>query len=122
MSGGGSLGIRSGSYGSLDKQQLQVQTATLAATSAIASARRASKMIKEKEKERFFLWIYKFVGRKRVGMVFLCLVSAAVFFWVLFMAKGSSISPFLTPLACVWISCEKYTILVMDHIYNRLFL
>ncbi|KAK7252151.1 hypothetical protein RIF29_35908 [Crotalaria pallida] len=75
----GGLGIRSGSYGSLDK----LQTASAAAT-----ARKASKMVKEKEKERLFLWIYKFAGRKRVGMLFLCLISAAVFIWVLFMAKG----------------------------------
>ncbi|KAE9607209.1 hypothetical protein Lalb_Chr09g0327651 [Lupinus albus] len=88
MVGGGSLGIRSASYGSLDKHQLQIQTATLAAIAAAASARKASKMVKEKEKERLFLWICKFAGRKRVGMLFLCLISAAVFIWVLFMAKG----------------------------------
>lgn len=70
------IGIRSGSYGSLDKQ---VQNGT---------ARKASKMLKEKEKERSFLWICKFVGRKKVGMLFLCLISAAVFIWVLYVGKG----------------------------------
>ncbi|KAG5143557.1 hypothetical protein JHK82_019252 [Glycine max] len=70
------IGIRSGSYGSLDKQ---VQNGT---------ARKASKMLKEKEKERLFLWICKFAGRKKVGMLFLCLISAAVFVWVLYVGKG----------------------------------
>ncbi|XP_047157133.1 probable hexosyltransferase MUCI70 [Vigna umbellata] len=70
------IGIRSGSYGSLDKQ---VQN---------GSARKATKMLKEKEKERLFLWICKFAGRKKVGMLFLCLISAAVFIWVLYVGKG----------------------------------
>ncbi|KAG5010608.1 hypothetical protein JHK87_019123 [Glycine soja] len=47
------IGIRSGSYGSLDKQ---VQNGT---------SRKASKMLKEKEKERLFFWICKFAGRKK---------------------------------------------------------
>lgn len=76
------IGIRSGSYGSLDKQVLQNN----------GSGRKASKMLKEKEKERLFLWICKFAGRKKVGMLFLCLISAAVFIWVLYVGKGSSIS------------------------------
>ncbi|KHN07255.1 hypothetical protein glysoja_027345 [Glycine soja] len=71
------IGIRSGSYGSLDKQVHQNGT-----------ARKASKMLKEKEKERLFLWICKFAGRKKVGMLFLCLISAAVFVWVLYVGKG----------------------------------
>ncbi|XP_061358648.1 probable hexosyltransferase MUCI70 [Gastrolobium bilobum] len=81
MSGGGgslSLGIRSSSYGSLDKQ-LQ---------NGVSSIRKPSKMLKEKEKERLFLWICKFAGRKKVGMLFLCLISAAVFVWVLYIGKG----------------------------------
>ncbi|KAL5150491.1 hypothetical protein HKD37_13G037128 [Glycine soja] len=71
------IGIRSGSYGSLDKQVHQNGT-----------ARKASKMLKEKEKERLFLWICKFAGRKKVGMLFLCLISAAVFIWVLYVGKA----------------------------------
>ncbi|RDX97256.1 hypothetical protein CR513_19992, partial [Mucuna pruriens] len=66
--------IRSASYGSLDKQ---VQNGT---------ARKATKM--QKEKERLFFWICKFAGRKKVGMLFLCLISAAVFIWVLYVGKG----------------------------------
>lgn len=89
MSGGGGslgIGIRSGSYGSLDKQQLLQQNGA----SPIQTSRKASKMLKEKEKERLFLWICKFAGRKKVGMLFLCLISAAVFVWVLYVGKGSS--------------------------------
>ncbi|KAL3011110.1 hypothetical protein AAZX31_07G181600 [Glycine max] len=52
------------------------------------TSRKASKMLKEKEKERLFLWICKFAGRKKVGMLFLCLISAAVFVWVLYVGKG----------------------------------
>lgn len=92
MSGSGGplgIGIRSGSYGSLDKQLQN-------GASPIQSNRKPSKMLKEKEKERLFLWICKFAGRKKVGMLFLCLISAAVFVWVLYVGKGSSIpSPFL---------------------------
>ncbi|KAF5729084.1 F3H9.11 protein isoform 1 [Tripterygium wilfordii] len=81
---GGSLGIRSGSYGSLDKQLqingngvLPIQTTTRS---------KPPKMLKEKE--RLFHWICKFAGRKKVGMMLLCLVSAAVFVWVLYVGKG----------------------------------
>jgi len=81
---GGSLGIRSGSYGSLEKQLQN-------GLSPIQSARKPSKMLKEKEK--LFHWICKFAGRKKVGMLFLCVISAAVFIWVLYVGKG-----FIIPL------------------------
>ena len=92
------IGIRSGSYGSLDKQ---VQNGT---------SRKASKMLKEKEKERLFLWICKFAGRKKVGMLFLCLISAAVFVWVLYVGKGSSLSSFsfLSSSICLYIYIYIY--------------
>ncbi|KAF3451472.1 hypothetical protein FNV43_RR07567 [Rhamnella rubrinervis] len=76
---GGSLGIRSGSYGSLDKQLQN-------GVSPIQTARKPSKMLKEKE--RLFHWICKFAGRKKVGMLLLCVISAAVFVWVLYVGKG----------------------------------
>ncbi|KAL5575407.1 hypothetical protein UlMin_017106 [Ulmus minor] len=41
-----------------------------------------------KERERLFHWICKFAGRKKVGMLLLCLISAAVFVWVLYVGKG----------------------------------
>ncbi|CAJ2648637.1 probable hexosyltransferase MUCI70 [Trifolium pratense] len=76
---GGSLGIRSGSYGSLEKQFQN-------GLSPIQTGRKPSKMLKEKE--RLFHWICKFAGRKKVGMLFLCVISAAVFVWVLYVGKG----------------------------------
>ncbi|KAK7327875.1 hypothetical protein VNO77_21968 [Canavalia gladiata] len=78
---GGSLGIRSGSCGSLEKQLHN-------GVSPIQTARKLPKMLKEKEKERLFHWICKFAGRKKVGMLFLCIISAAVFVWVLYVGKG----------------------------------
>ncbi|KAI4299385.1 hypothetical protein L6164_032852 [Bauhinia variegata] len=80
---GGSLGIRSQSYGSLDKQLQN-------GVSPIQTSRKPSKMLKEKE--RLFHWICKFAGRKKVGMLFLCVISAAVFVWVLYVGKGFSLS------------------------------
>ncbi|XP_027368217.1 uncharacterized protein LOC113874184 isoform X2 [Abrus precatorius] len=75
----GSLGIRSASYGCLEKQLQN-------GVSPILTARKPPKMLKEKE--RLFLWICKFAGRKKVGMLFLCIISAAVFVWVLYVGKG----------------------------------
>jgi len=90
---GGSLGIRSGSYGSLEKQQQLLQHNGV---SPIQSARKPSKMLKDKD--RFFHWIFKFAGRKKVGMLFLFAISAAVFIWVLYLGKGSPLSllPFIS--------------------------
>ncbi|XP_061375593.1 probable hexosyltransferase MUCI70 [Gastrolobium bilobum] len=80
MSGGSlGLGIRSGSNGSLEKQLQN-------GVSSIQTARKPSKMLKEKE--RLFHWICKFAGRKKVGMLFLSAISAAVFVWVLYVGKG----------------------------------
>lgn len=80
---GGSLGIRSASYGSLEKQLQN-------GFSPIQTGRKQVKMVKEKE--RLFHWICKFAGRKKVGMLFLCVISAAVFVWVLYVGKGFVIS------------------------------
>ncbi|XVE51344.1 hypothetical protein DITRI_Ditri02bG0032600 [Diplodiscus trichospermus] len=80
---GGSLGIRSGSYGSLDKQ-LQNGGLPIQAPSAIRT--KPSKMFKEKE--TLVHWICKFAGRKKVGMLLLCVISAAVFVRVLYVGKG----------------------------------
>ncbi|KAK7246505.1 hypothetical protein RIF29_41374 [Crotalaria pallida] len=77
-----SLGIRSGSYGSLEKQLQQSNNGV----SPIQTARKASKMFKEKDKS--LNWIFKFAGRKKVGMLFLSIISAAVFVWVLYLGKG----------------------------------
>jgi len=84
---GGSLGIRSASYGSLEKQLYMLQHN---GASPIQSARKPPKTLKEKD--RFFHWIFKFAGRKKVGMLFLFAISAAVFIWVLYLGKGSPLS------------------------------
>ncbi|KAE9591736.1 hypothetical protein Lalb_Chr20g0121871 [Lupinus albus] len=76
-----SLGIRSGSYGSLEKQLQQSNV-----VSPIQTTRKPSKMLKEKE--RSLNWVFKFAGRKKVGMLFLSLISAFVFVWVLYVGKG----------------------------------
>ena len=33
-------------------------------------------------------WICKFAGHKKVGMLLQCVISAAVFVWVLYVGKG----------------------------------
>ncbi|KAL6197162.1 hypothetical protein ACLB2K_032774 [Fragaria x ananassa] len=89
---GGSLGIRSGSYGSLDKQLQNNNNnnnngiVNNNGVLPIQSARKPSKMLKEKE--RLYHSICKFAGRKKVGMLLLCVISAAVFGWVLYVGKG----------------------------------
>ncbi|KAG7962311.1 hypothetical protein I3843_09G060600 [Carya illinoinensis] len=95
---GGSLGMRSGSYGSLDKQLQQNSNNgninsnnscyinNVNGLSPIPTTRKPSKM--QKERERLFHWICKFAGRKKVGMLLLCVISAAVFVWVLYVGKG----------------------------------
>ncbi|GLU23001.1 hypothetical protein SLE2022_390360 [Rubroshorea leprosula] len=80
---GGSLGIRSGSYGSLDKQ---LQNGGLPIQVPTITRSKPSKMFKEKE--TLVHWICKLAGRKKVGMLLLCVISAAVFVWVLYVGKG----------------------------------
>ncbi|KAJ8761692.1 hypothetical protein K2173_004468 [Erythroxylum novogranatense] len=87
---GGSMGIRSASYGSLDKplqQQLQQQNGG-GVFFPIQTTTRTKPAKMFKEKERVFHWICKFAGRKKVGMLLLCVVSAFVFVWVLYVGKG----------------------------------
>lgn len=86
---GGSLGIRSGSYGSLDKQ-LQ-NTVLLPIQVPLATRSKPSKVFKEKE--TLVHWICKLAGRKKVGMLLLSVISAAVFVWVVYVGKGWFISP-----------------------------
>uniref|UniRef100_A0A7N0RF34 TOD1/MUCI70 glycosyltransferase-like domain-containing protein n=1 Tax=Kalanchoe fedtschenkoi TaxID=63787 RepID=A0A7N0RF34_KALFE len=80
---GGSLGLRSSSYGSL---QQPFSNIVLPIQTTITPPRKPFKMFKEKEK--LFHWFFKFAGRKKVGMMFLCIASAAVFVWVLYVGKG----------------------------------
>ncbi|CAA0817917.1 Protein of unknown function (DUF616 [Striga hermonthica] len=84
--GGGTLGLRSsGSYGSLQQQQ-QIRNGLLSLPVQTTPPRKPPKMLKEKEK--LFHWFCKFAPRKKVGMLLLCLVSSAVFGWVLYVGKG----------------------------------
>ncbi|XP_028782006.1 uncharacterized protein LOC114738151 [Neltuma alba] len=75
---GAFLGIRSSS-GSLDKK-LQRRFPL------IQTARKLSKMVKEKEK--LFVWFIKVAKRMSIGMLLLFAISAAIFFWVLNVEKG----------------------------------
>lgn len=80
----GSLGLRSGSYGSL--QQIQNGSICLPIQTSPPLSRKPPKMLKDKDK--LFPRIFKFAPRKKVGMLLLCLVSIAVFMWVLTVGKG----------------------------------
>ncbi|WCJ27042.1 hypothetical protein M5689_008817 [Euphorbia peplus] len=84
----GGIGIRSSSYGSLEKLQQHQQNGAIGVVSPIHMSIRTKPVKMFKAKERFFHWIYKFAGRKKVGMLFLCIISAVVFFWVLYVGKG----------------------------------
>ncbi|PPS01316.1 hypothetical protein GOBAR_AA19374 [Gossypium barbadense] len=82
---GGSLGIRSGSYSSLDKKQQQNDVLLPIQTPSTTKTKPYSKMFKDKEK--LFHWACKFAGRKRVRMFLLLAISAAVFVWVFYVGK-----------------------------------
>ncbi|KAK8993365.1 hypothetical protein V6N11_033466 [Hibiscus sabdariffa] len=84
MMTGGLMGIRSGIFGSLDKH-LQNGVLPIQAASA-ARTKPSSKMFKEKES--LIHWICKFTGQKKVGMLLLCVISAAGFALVLYVGKG----------------------------------
>lgn len=73
----GSLGLRSGSYGSLQLQSNQ---------SSVGVVRKPQKMFKDKE--RFVHWFFKIAPRRKVGMLLLCAISALVFGWVVYFGKG----------------------------------
>ncbi|KAL8140503.1 hypothetical protein V2J09_006524 [Rumex salicifolius] len=87
---GGSLGLRSSSYGSLQQQQQSLIQDQLASLSPpippFFVGRKPVKMMKDKE--RLFPWILMFAGRKKVGMLFICIISLAVFAWVLYMGRA----------------------------------
>ena len=91
------MGIRSGSYGSLDKQ---LQNGVLPIQAPAAIRTKPSKMFKEKE--TLVHWICKFAGRKKVGMLLLCVISAAVFVWVLYVGKGWFFLYLSSLLDCSW--------------------
>ncbi|KAJ4980602.1 hypothetical protein NE237_031439 [Protea cynaroides] len=81
---GGSLGLRTGSYGSLQQQLQNSVVFPIQATPIVV--RKPSKMFipGSREKERFLQRICKFAGRRRVGMLLLVVVSVVVFMSVLY--------------------------------------
>ncbi|GER48182.1 hypothetical protein STAS_25351 [Striga asiatica] len=82
----GSLGLRSsGSYGSL--QQFQNGSLFFPIQTTPPTSRKPPKTVKDKDK--LILWIIKFAQRKKIGMLLLCLVSLAVFMWVLIVGKDA---------------------------------
>ncbi|XP_057980021.1 probable hexosyltransferase MUCI70 isoform X2 [Malania oleifera] len=87
---GGALGLRTGSYGSL---QLQTYNGALRAQSTAILVRKPSKLLlsSSREKERLLPLICRYLGRRRIGMlvlvVFALLMFVASFFTV---DKGSS--------------------------------
>ncbi|VVA92851.1 unnamed protein product [Arabis nemorensis] len=79
------LGVRSSSYGSLEKTGLNGVVLPIQITSTTTRTK-PSKM--QKEREGIVHWICKFAGRKKVGMLLLFLISAVVFLRVLYVGKG----------------------------------
>lgn len=73
------MGLRTGSYGSL---QSQLQSgAALPIQSTSLSARKPPKMfpLGSREKEKILPWIFKLCGKRKVGMLLLLIASVAVF-------------------------------------------
>ena len=90
---GGSLGLRTGSYGSL-QQHLQNSVVLPIQTTPTPPniGRKPSKMLLSgaREKERFLHWLCKVAIRRRVVMPLLVLVSIAVFITLMSaISKGS---------------------------------
>ncbi|KAG7598518.1 hypothetical protein ISN44_As06g027570 [Arabidopsis suecica] len=81
------LGVRSSSYGSLEKTGLNGVVLPIQITTTTTTTRtKPSKM--QKDREGILHWICKFAGRKKVGMLLLFLISAVVFLRVLYVGKG----------------------------------
>ncbi|KMZ76199.1 hypothetical protein ZOSMA_105G00260 [Zostera marina] len=86
--GGGALGLRTGSYGSLQNPVLQQQNCNGVSVSVQSSPvviRKIQKMSVSgsREKERFLPWISKLVGRKNVGMLVLAIISIVALLTIL---------------------------------------
>ncbi|CAH8355463.1 unnamed protein product [Eruca vesicaria subsp. sativa] len=81
------LGVRSSSNGSLEKTGLNGVVLSIHTTNTTRT--KGSKMQKERE-GLTIPWIFKFAGRKKVGMLLLFLISAVVFLRVLFVGKGEA--------------------------------
>ncbi|KAJ4894736.1 hypothetical protein Rs2_21530 [Raphanus sativus] len=82
------LGVRSSSYGCLDKTGLNGGVVLPIQSSSTIRSKAASSKMMHKERDGVVHWIFKFAGRKKVGMLLLFLISAVVFLRVLFLGKG----------------------------------
>lgn len=77
---GGSLGLRAGSYGSLQQLQ-QIQNGFSHNLPAPGLTRKSSKLLlsSSREKERVLPFVCRFLGRKRVTMLLLVVLALLVF-------------------------------------------
>ncbi|KAF8096556.1 hypothetical protein N665_0306s0013 [Sinapis alba] len=82
------LGVRSSSYGSLDKTSLYAVVLPIHTTTTTTTTTRTKPSKMHKERDGLLPWICKFAGRKKVGMLLLFLISAVVFLRVLYAGKG----------------------------------
>ncbi|CAL9084580.1 unnamed protein product [Musa textilis] len=109
---GGSLGLRSGSYGSL-QPQLQNGVAVFPTQLPPILVRKTSRMSLSgsREKERILPRIFKFAGRRKVGMLLLLVASAAVLSFVSVVSKGLAFLLCFHPVYIFW-SCITSLILI----------
>lgn len=80
---GGSLGLRTASYGSLQQQLQNGAFLPIHATPLIVRKNSKTLLSSYREKERFLSRICKFASRRRVGMLLVVVVSVLVFMSVL---------------------------------------
>ncbi|KAG2681865.1 hypothetical protein I3760_11G163800 [Carya illinoinensis] len=95
---GASLGLRTGSYGSL---QQQIQNGVLQTT----QARKPSKMLlsSSREKEKLLIFICRYVGRRRVAMLLLVALALLVFVFGSFTVnKESNITLHIGSMTPYW--------------------
>lgn len=80
-----SFGLRSGSYGSLHQP---LQAGAFPATQPILLRRATRSLSGIREREKILPRIYKFVGRRKVGVLLLLMISAALLSFVSVISRG----------------------------------
>lgn len=80
-----SLGLRSGSYGSLHQQ---LQNGAFSATQPILLRRASRSLSGIREREKTLHRIYKFVGRRKVGILLMLMISVTVLSFVSVISRG----------------------------------
>ncbi|ONK70092.1 uncharacterized protein A4U43_C05F30150 [Asparagus officinalis] len=109
---GGSLGLRSGSYGSLQQVHNSLcSVSTLPITSTPVSVRKNSKMLLpgSREKERRLSAIFKIASRKKVGMLLLLIITSIAVVLSFFFAVSRDVDQPAGPETVVGYS---------DHVWN----